>query len=75
MGMDRALLVLRSITYAYKAQRLLENHGIYSQVIRTPAEYAPSGCSYSLSVARQGTRAANILRYSGIKLLKVVRNA
>lgn len=75
MGMDRTILVLRSVTYAYKAQRLLEKHGIYSQVIRTPAAYAPSGCSYSLSVARQGARAADILRRSGINPLNVVQNA
>lgn len=73
--MDRDLLVLRSITYAYKAQRLLEKQGIRSYVVRTPAAHAPSGCSYSLSVAGQSAKAADILRYSGIQVLKVVRNA
>lgn len=72
--MDREILVLRSITYAYKAQRLLERQGIRSYVIRTPAAYAPSGCSYSLSVAGQGERAAGLLRQNGIAVLKAVRN-
>lgn len=73
MGKD--ILVLRSITYAYKAQRILERAFVRGYIIRTPEEHAPSGCSYSLAVSGDGVKAAEILRQNGIQVLKVIRNS
>ncbi|MGI5892966.1 MAG: DUF3343 domain-containing protein [Candidatus Merdivicinus sp.] len=72
--MEKDILVLRSITYAYKAQHVLEKQYIRSYVIRTPEHYAPSGCSYSLAVSGKGTQAAEILRQNGIQVLKIIQN-
>lgn len=40
-------IALASITYAMKAQALLRDEGIKSEVIRTPKNLA-SGCGYSV---------------------------
>lgn len=72
--MNQDIIVLRSVTYAYKAQRLLERMRIRSYIIRTPEEYAPTGCSYSLSVAENGVQAAELLRQNGIQVLKLVQH-
>lgn len=70
--MAKEILVLRSITYAYKAQRVLDKAGIRSMILRTPEEYAPRGCSYSLSVSG-GERAAELLHRNGIQVLNRIR--
>lgn len=71
--MAKEILVLRSITYAYKAQRVLDKAGIRSMILRTPEEYAPRGCSYSLSVSGGGERAAELLHRNGIQVLNRIR--
>ena len=71
--MNQDILVLRSVTYAYKSQRLLEKMRIRSFIIRTPEEYVQAGCSYSLSVSSDGEKAAEILRQNGIQVLKLVK--
>ena len=79
--MAQNILVLSSITHAYKAQKLLEQAWIKSSVIRTPEGLSGKGCSYSLAVrgdldravteGRQD-RAAELLRENGIRILKTV---
>ena len=41
--MARDIIVLTSITYAYKAQKLLEQAWIKSEVIRTPRDFPTKG--------------------------------
>ena len=69
----RDIIVLSSITYAYKAQKLLEQAWIKSEVIRTPEGLSDKGCSYSLAVRGDLNRAEDLLRQNGIRILKVVR--
>ena len=69
----RDIIVLSSITYAYKAQKLLEQAWIKSEVIRTPEGISEKGCSYSLAVRGDLDRAEELLRQNGIRILKIVR--
>ena len=70
--MAQNILVLSSITHAYKAQRLLDQAWIKSSVIRTPEGLSGKGCSYSLAVRGDLDRAAELLRENGIRILKTV---
>ena len=70
--MAQNILVLSSITYAYKAQKILEQAWIRSSVIRTPEGLSGKGCSYSLAVRGDLDRAAELLREHGIRILKIV---
>ncbi len=73
--MARDIIVLTSITYAYKAQKLLEQAWIKSEVIRTPEGLSDKGCSYSLAIRGDTVRAEELLRQNGIRILKIVRQA
>ena len=71
----RDIIVLTSITYAYKAQKLLEQAWIKSEVIRTPEGLSTKGCSYSLAIRGDTVRAEELLKQNGIRILKIVRQA
>ena len=73
--MARDIIVLTSITYAYKAQKLLEQAWIKSEVIRTPEGLSDKGCSYSLAIRGDTVCAEELLRQNGIRILKIVRQA
>lgn len=47
------LILCRSLTYAQKMAQTLERAGIGAWLCRTPASISPSGCSYSVKIARQ----------------------
>lgn len=47
--MPKYVIAFPSITYALKAQRLLNSNGYYCEVQRTPKELA-LGCGYSIIV-------------------------
>ncbi len=69
--MAQGILVLSSITYAYKAKKILEQAWIHSSVIRTPEGLSEKGCSYSLAVRDDPDRAAALLREQGIRVLRI----
>ena len=73
--MARDIIVLTSITYAYKAQKLLEQAWIKREVIRTPEGLSDKRCSYSLAIRGDTVRAEELLRQNGIRILKIVRQA
>ena len=61
------LIMCRSLTYAQRVSNALERAGIPARVLRSPGEISPTGCSYSVNLARaltilNGTR----LPYLGI---------
>lgn len=70
--MAQSLIVLSSITYAYKAQKILEQMWIKSNVIRTPRAYSNQGCGYSLLIRGDLSEAVTALNKEGIRILKVI---
>jgi len=70
--MAKTLILLTSVTYAYKAQKLLERNWIKAAVVRTPKVLGDTGCSYSLQVdPSQAEKAEALIRKSGIRITRV----
>ncbi|MBR6791374.1 MAG: DUF3343 domain-containing protein [Oscillospiraceae bacterium] len=67
------LIMVRSVTYAYKAHRILRDNWIKSAVVRTPERYAQGGCGYSLKLRGSPEKAAALLEQAGIRVLRVIR--
>ena len=72
--MTQSLIVLKSITYAYKAQRILEQLWIKSAVIRTPGKFNNKGCGYSLVINTNPDRATEALEKEKIPVLQVIHD-
>lgn len=69
--MENYLLALRSLTYAQKAQEILNRVKIPSRLMRTPSEVSPKGCSHSLRVTSGNICGAVLqLRGEGVKIEK-----
>ena len=58
--MPKSLIAMTSITYAMKAKRLLNDKGIYCEIVRTPKNLG-MGCGYSLSVNKDPREIVRIL--------------
>lgn len=72
--MAKTLIMLSSVTYAYKAQKLLEQNWIKCTVVRTPKAHQDTGCSYSLQIDSQRAEEAEaIIRQKGIRILRIVQ--
>ena len=48
--MSHHIIVLRSLTYAQRAEHLLERAGIYASVKKVPQSSSPEGCAYGVMV-------------------------
>lgn len=70
--MEKQLIMLTSITYAYKARDYLANKGISAYIERTPEELKKKGCSYSLAVRGDADEIAKMLQAVGITVLGVI---
>ena len=71
--MEKQLIMLTSITYAYKARDLLAKKGITAYIERTPEELKTRGCSYSVAVRQNVDEAVQLLEKAGIRVLGVIR--
>lgn len=69
--MGKPLIVVRSITYAIRGQRVLESHGITSVVQRNLEAMQKFGCGYGLKVNGNLETAKELLSRNGIKILAV----
>ena len=58
--MPQYLIVCRSLTYAQRAQKLLERSGISATLARAPAEATGTGCGYCVKLP--GKRLADALK-------------
>ena len=70
--MEKRLIMLTSITYAYKARDYLAKKGITSYIERTPEDLKKKGCSYSLAVRQDADAVAEMLRAAGFTVLGVI---
>ncbi|MCI8600608.1 MAG: DUF3343 domain-containing protein [Oscillospiraceae bacterium] len=68
--MARYLVMVKSMTYAYKAQRVLQQNWIKSTIIRTPERFAQNGCGYSLLLREPPGKAVSVLENAGIAVLR-----
>ncbi len=66
------VIMCRSLTYAQRAERLLERSGIYSGLTKAPQGVTPEGCTFGVKLAAKNVqRALVVLRSSGIKTGKI----
>ena len=63
------MLVVSSITYAMRGQKILENHGIPSSIERDIKALAKYGCRVSVG---SDQTAKDILTKGGIRVLAVI---
>lgn len=67
------IIVLRSLTYAQRAVRLLERAGLYASVKKAPQSASSEGCAYGVRV-RSGdlARAVKLITANDIDIRRVV---
>ena len=66
------IIMLRSMTFAQKAKRILERGGIFASVTKAPQAANPGGCTYGVKIGqRNRERAEQLLREAGISITKV----
>lgn len=71
MVLKKYTIALSSITYAIKAQNLLKQDGISTEVIRTPKNLA-SGCGYSLCFYDNIEKVLEVLNKNHISLKGII---
>lgn len=61
------LILCRSLTYAQRTARILEQAGISGHVMRTPRSIAGEGCGYCVKISEQWlSKALALLRREGL---------
>ncbi len=62
-------IILSSVTYAMKAQRLLNSAGVNCNIVKSDGVRAVKGCGYGVQIYGDINGAADILRKNGIRIL------
>ncbi|MEG2377073.1 MAG: DUF3343 domain-containing protein [Clostridia bacterium] len=71
--MSGCLIVLRSVTYAQRAKRVLERSGVSAVIVRPDASMIGGSCGYAVKVAESFLAdALAILRQNGFEVKKVL---
>lgn len=70
--MNSGILVVGSITYALKAQQILNSYGISCYIERNEELKARYGCGYALKIKRSFSQAVELCRKNQIKILAVL---
>lgn len=71
--MDYPIIVIGSITYAMKGQRVLNAYNIDSRLEKTPKEFSSTGCSYCLRLTDHLDEAVEILQRNNVRIERVIR--
>lgn len=66
------LIMLSSITYAYKAKDYLASKGITAYIERIPANLRANGCGYGIKVRYDTTLVTKMLNEAGIRVREVI---
>ena len=67
-------ITFRSVTFAQRAQRIVEGAGVRTRLARAPKGLSERGCAYALLVSAQDApRAVQELRAANVPFRKVVR--
>ncbi|MBE6682950.1 MAG: DUF3343 domain-containing protein [Ruminococcaceae bacterium] len=66
----KKVIVLSSVTYALKAQEILKNNGIYSNLTRSRAVKSVRGCGYGISFDEiSSEKAQSLIVGAGIPII------
>ena len=69
--MKKNLILFNSMTSAMKSREVLKKQGIFSRIIKTPAEFRKRSCGYSLLVNKDMERAVDIIKANKIQFVGV----
>lgn len=70
--MHKAVIRLTSVTYAIRAQKLLEKRGIRSIIKKITTSLNVNGCGYGLELASADLNAAqSVIASAGIKIVEI----
>ncbi len=64
--MKQYLIMCRSLTYAQRAERVLNRAGISAAVVKAPQSLLTGGCGYAISLHRNFDRAVLLLKNNGL---------
>ncbi|WP_343253087.1 DUF3343 domain-containing protein [Ligaoa zhengdingensis] len=71
--MEKSIIVVKSITYAMRAQQILNNLGISAYIERDIGAASKYGCGYSVRVkTSEAQRAAEIIKAYGIRVVDIL---
>lgn len=72
--MNKTIIRLTSVTYAIRAQKLLEQQGIRANVKKILQGRMPGGCGYGVDVPTSALAAAQqALASAGIRVVELMR--
>lgn len=63
------IIIVSSVTYAMKGQKLLSEQGITATLTRTDGVKSVKGCGYGLRIHGDISKSAAILKRNGISVL------
>lgn len=69
--MNNDLILFPSMTAVLKGREVLRRHGIFSRVIRTPANLRRSSCGYSLLVKKSFDEAVTLIKSANVKTVGI----
>lgn len=69
--MNRHLIRLTSVTYAIRAQKLLEARGIRAYVKKLTKSLNIQGCGYGLEITGNLQEAVKIITDAGIRIVEI----
>ena len=69
---NRKLLVLSSITFAYKARDYLARQGIRCYIERIPKQLRTSGCGYGIKVEGDAQQIAAQVNQANIRVKEIL---
>ena len=71
--MTQYLILCPTLTWAQRAQRMLERAGLSASVVKAPQSLSVRGCGYAVSLTRRYDDALNILRRNALIKGKLYR--
>ena len=71
--MTQYLILCPTLTWAQRAQRMLERAGVSAGVVKAPQRLSEGGCGYALSLTRRFDDALALLRKNALLKGKVYR--
>ncbi len=70
--MSKQIIMLSSITYAYKAEAWLAKQGIKAYVHRVPKHLKIQGCGYGVEVKGNASEVAALLKQAGFPIGEII---
>lgn len=72
--MEYDLIIARSVTFAQRMQKALEQAGIRCRIFRAPRDLTDLGCAYAVQISRaEATYALRVLHRAGLDPVQMIQ--